>query len=171
MTGLAMNVQVRADEALRYLAERREAASGTSRLMDVIGEIVVSSVRRNFELGQSPEGTPWEESSRAKAEGGKTLIDTAILMNSIGYQTTGNSVEVGTPVAYAAIHHFGGKTPPRTIRPRNARALFWPGARHPVAKVDHPGSDIPARPFLGIRAEDWLEIADAVRKHFMGEPA
>ncbi len=42
-------------------------------------------------------------------------------------------------VTYAlAVHDGSGR---RTIRPRNARALFWPGARHPVASVD-----MPARP-------------------------
>lgn len=30
------------------------------------------------------------------------------------------------------------------IRPRNKKALFWPGARHPVARVQHPGS----RPYV-----------------------
>lgn len=37
-------------------------------------------------------------------------------------------------------------TAPHIIRPRNARALFWPGARHPVLEVHHPGT----------RAYNWL---------------
>nr|WP_221374400.1 hypothetical protein [Actinoplanes polyasparticus] len=35
---------------------------------------------------------------------------------------------------------------PHIIRPKNAQALFWPGARRPVAKVNHPGT--PAYHFL-----------------------
>lgn len=30
-------------------------------------------------------------------------------------------------------------TRPHTIRPRRKRALFWPGAAHPVRVVRHPG--------------------------------
>ncbi|MGY0062843.1 HK97 gp10 family phage protein [Streptomyces sp. LZ34] len=35
---------------------------------------------------------------------------------------------------------------PHIITPKNAKALYWPGADHPVAKVNHPGT--PAQPFL-----------------------
>jgi hypothetical protein len=31
-------------------------------------------------------------------------------------------------------------TMPHVIRPRTARALYWPGARHPVTSVFHPGT-------------------------------
>lgn len=29
---------------------------------------------------------------------------------------------------------------PREIRPKTKKALYWPGAKHPVKKVRHPGS-------------------------------
>ena len=32
------------------------------------------------------------------------------------------------------------------IRPKNKKALYWKGAKHPVKKVNHPGSK--AKPFL-----------------------
>jgi phage gpG-like protein len=50
-------------------------------------------------------------------------------------------------VIYAGIHEFGGQTRPRTIYPRKGRALsFFIGGRAvTVAKVNHPGSKIPAR--------------------------
>ena len=45
---------------------------------------------------------------------------------------------VFTNVLYAlAVHEGSG---PRVIEPRNAAALYWPGARHPVARVNHPGT-------------------------------
>ena len=40
------------------------------------------------------------------------------------------------PYAYGV--HEGTK--PHIIRPVHAKALFWPGASHPVAQVNHPGS-------------------------------
>lgn len=44
---------------------------------------------------------------------------------------------VGTNLSYARMVHDG--TRPHQIVARNARALFWPGAAHPVRSVNHPG--------------------------------
>lgn len=54
-------------------------------------------------------------------------------------------------IAYAAIHEFGGTTRPHRIEPRNARVLaFNMGGKPAFARfVNHPGSKIPARPYLG----------------------
>lgn len=38
------------------------------------------------------------------------------------------------------------------IEPRNKQALFWPGAAHPVHRVNHPGT----------AANDWLERAGKI---------
>ncbi len=32
-------------------------------------------------------------------------------------------------------------TPAHVITPRNKKALYWPGADHPVARVNHPGTE------------------------------
>jgi hypothetical protein len=37
-------------------------------------------------------------------------------------------------------------TAPHVILPKNKKALYWPGARHPVARVNHPGT--PPFPYL-----------------------
>lgn len=42
-----------------------------------------------------------------------------------------------TPYAYFV--HEGTK--PHTIRPRKKNALYWPGAKHPVKLVRHPGTN------------------------------
>lgn len=31
-------------------------------------------------------------------------------------------------------------TRPHEIRPRNKQALYWPGAPHPMARINHPGT-------------------------------
>jgi len=41
-------------------------------------------------------------------------------------------------VNYAIILEEGSK--PHVIRPRNKKALYWPGASHAVTKVQHPGT-------------------------------
>lgn len=60
-------------------------------------------------------------------------------------------------IPYAAIHEFGGRTRPHIIRPRLANALRFPnmsfvgGGGSPwifARVVNHPGSNIPARPYM-----------------------
>lgn len=48
------------------------------------------------------------------------------------------AVQVTNTAPYAAIIEHGSR--PHIIEPRDAKALFWPGARHPVARVNHPGT-------------------------------
>jgi hypothetical protein len=36
--------------------------------------------------------------------------------------------------------HLEKGSGPREIRSKNKKALYWPGARHPVKKVKHPGT-------------------------------
>jgi len=45
---------------------------------------------------------------------------------------------IGTNLKYARAVHEG--LPPRVITPVHKAALFWPGAAHPVKKVNHPGT-------------------------------
>lgn len=59
-------------------------------------------------------------------------------------EAAGTRGVVGTNLSYARPVHEGSR--PHTIRPRNARALFWKGARHPVRVVRHPGTK--PNPFL-----------------------
>ena len=51
---------------------------------------------------------------------------------------------IGTNVVYAAAIEYG--LDEFDIFPKNKKALYWPGAAHPVAKVHHPG--IKAQPYL-----------------------
>ena len=53
-------------------------------------------------------------------------------------------------VKYAAIHEFGGKTPPHDIYPTKGEALhFFAGGKEIFAKVvHHPGSVMPERSFM-----------------------
>ncbi|MFF8447876.1 HK97-gp10 family putative phage morphogenesis protein [Streptomyces leeuwenhoekii] len=75
-------------------------------------------------------------------------VDTGRLRSSIvsRAETSGRSVGyvVGTNVNYAAAVEYG--TSPHVIKPTTKKALYWPGAAHPVAQVNHPGTR--AQPFL-----------------------
>ena len=72
---------------------------------------------------------------------------------------------VGTDVAYAAIHEYGGVTPPHEIVAKHGKALAFLMAGRPVfaKKVEHPGSKIPERSFLRSALEEMgPEIRAAV---------
>lgn len=118
--------------ATQNLHSRRKA------LLAEIGEALVSGTMQRFEDGVGPDGEPWEPSQRALATGGKTLVDTAQLRNSISAMATTDAVYVGSKVVYARIHQMGGKT----------------GRGHAVT--------MPARPYLGVSKEDRQEIRDIV---------
>lgn len=106
---------------------------------------------------------------------------------STSVASDGTSASIGTNVEYAAIHEFGGRTPPHEIRPRSAKALRFvtPGFIGPMqltkkgtlsrrassgvtfAKVvRHPGSVMPARPYLRPALQD--SIPD-IEKSFQNE--
>lgn len=163
-----MQITVKAhDEAvqqmLRQLSERMR---NLKPVMTDIGEIVRTSIERNFAASGRPG--KWAPSRRVKQKGGQTLSLSGRLRRSFAVKAGSDRVAVGTNVVYAAIHQFGGRTPARTISPVNKKALFWPGARHPVKSVKHPGSVIPARPFLMVQEEDWTSIRAAINRYLRG---
>jgi phage virion morphogenesis protein len=160
---ISIDVKVE-DQPLRdALAQLRRRLDDLTPAMSVIGRIVRASVVRNFEAGGRPR---WPVSVRARREGGMTLINSARLMRSVTAQASRDSVAVGTNVAYAAIHQFGGRTGPRVIEPKKKKALRTPYGI--FRRVRHPGSKIPARPFLAVQTEDWTEIAAAVNDYLTG---
>jgi len=161
-----MQIHVNDTEVNKALADLTARMRNLQPVMKEIGEIVRTSVERNFAAGGRSK---WDESARVKREGGQTLSLTGRLRRSFArpdaVQAGKDRVAIGTNVVYAAIHQLGGKTGPHTITAKKAKALFWPGARHPVKSVNHPGSVIPPRPFLMVQNEDWTEIKNVINRY------
>lgn len=134
--------------------------------MAAIGEGLRESTVRRFETSTGPDGKRWKTSIRAKETGGKTLIQTARLRNSIHTEYDESGVAVGTNDIRAATHQFGDSG--RVIRPRKKRLLRFriKGQWVSVKKVS---VDIPARPFLGISEEDDEEIRTILDGMMKGE--
>jgi hypothetical protein len=91
---------------------------------------------------------------------GLTITGTAMLLEALKAEAprkTGRlrdsilaRTEAGERRFYAlpSARYVVGGTRPHLILPRTKRALFWPGAGHPVRQVRHPGTapnDFPAR--------------------------
>lgn len=72
-------------------------------------------------------------------------VDTGLMRSRIYHEVNDLTLRVGVRnVEYWMTVEFGSG--PHVITPRNKKALYWPGARHPVARVNHPGT--PVQPFL-----------------------
>ena len=119
--------------------------------MEIMGALEETARR---EIGIAVQGLPFKFEAEAK----RSFTD---VLNVISGQLRGaitaisrrldeNSWEIGLrdDKIYARIQHEGGRIPAHVIVPRIKKALFWPGARHPVRRVNHPGSFIPATKFL-----------------------
>lgn len=63
---------------------------------------------------------------------------TGFLVQSFRAEMTPATLRWFPTASYAPYVEFG--TQPHTITAKNAKALYWPGAAHPVKSVRHPGS-------------------------------
>lgn len=121
-------------------------------LMEIFGVYLESSTIERFDTETAPDGSAWQQSIRAKEEGGQTLTDSSQLRSSIHAEAANGSVRWGSNKIYARMMNDGG-----TIRAKGGGKLKFqlPGGLgfRSVEEVT-----IPARPFLGINAEDEAEL-------------
>ena len=130
-----------------------QATEQRAPLMQNIAGIMEGAVEENF----AQEGRPkWQGLKPPGRAGGKILQQSGQLAASITPYSDNDSAVVGSNKKYAAIHQFGGKTRAHVIKPRNKKALAFGG--RVVKQVNHPGSVIPARPFLALTQGDEGEI-------------
>lgn len=132
--------------------ERLSAALGNMLpVMQDLGEYFVDSTTQRFPTGRAPDGSVWAPKSPVTiaAQGGRRTnrLDTrplfgpsGALSSTIAYEAFPDRVEWGSPMVYAAMQHFGGS--------KSAFPHLW--------------GDIPARPFLGVSAEDEVQILDII---------
>ena len=131
------------------LAKLDKAVFNTKPFFEEVGEILKTSIVRNFEVGgrYSVVGDwhggnlKWQET--VAKTGRKILVKESLLLGSINWQAGLDSVEVGSNVAYSAIHNFGGKA----------------GINKSV--------DIPGRPFLVVQDEDLEQIVEVAEEFIL----
>ncbi|MDR2551444.1 MAG: phage virion morphogenesis protein [Desulfobulbus sp.] len=160
-------------EVMAALERLRAHTDRMAPVFKVIGESLLRSTRQRFRDQMDPEGRPWQAlkpstvaAKAARGHSGNILRARGHLADTIHYQADNNGMRLGTNRIYGAIHQLGGKTSPHVIRPRTKKALAWPGARHPARSVNHPGSDIPAREYLGFSRQDRDRILEIVTDHW-----
>jgi phage virion morphogenesis protein len=139
----------RLKESLRSL---QYAAVDLSGAMRKIAQTLHTLTEDNF----AAEGRPsWNPSQRAQDESGVTLQDTGRLAASVTTHHSASHAMIGSNVAYAAIHQFGG-----TIK-RGATSR-----RREAYEIT-----MPARPYLPITADGALQpeahdaVLDTILRH------
>lgn len=177
MAGTHLTIAVDDAQALAMLA--RIGEPGTDDLMPRLGEYLQASTQKRFKTQTAPDGTAWAPlqpryARRKKYAKDKILTLRGYLRGGIHYQVTGSAeVEVGSNTKYAAIHQLGGEIdrPERqaAVRYRTVagRTLFA-GRKHKRGVTERQVTipvhfvKIPARPFLGISADDDKEIRSII---------
>lgn len=130
------------------LQRRARALKDRRPLLRTMGEYTVQHTKRAFnEPALRP--SPWPALYSGKPS---RLRKNNVLHRSPRLISVDNGKAlVGSDRPYAAIHQLGGQTRAHVIRAKNGKALAWPGIKHPVKQVNHPGSKIPARPYFPFR--------------------
>lgn len=177
MTGVSFRIDGM-EQALNKLAALTRATGDATPAMDEIGRTVVDHTVGRFERGISPDGDPWEQSQRAKRVGGQTLVEQGHLRDSNTHRPAAAKVEVGNPLVYARIHQFGGAIGREGGTRVNAhgeggRFRSRKSARRQRRDFVHVSFatygaytiEMPARPFLGLDADDREDIPGIVNRH------
>jgi len=154
MAGATFEITIN-DSGARDLFKRlARRVSNMTPVFAEIGEIITESVQRNFEEKVSPEGEKWAPLAAAtkarKRHPGEILVELGTLFSSIHPEAHRDHVSIGTNIIYAAVHQFGI-------------------GRYAHLKTRRVMPAIPARPYLGIRDDDWPEILDAIEHWIMQE--
>lgn len=161
---MAGGVILEGDASKLILKLERMARADLGSLNAALAEAARSSTLERFAESRGPDGQKWPLSVRAGGEGGgKTLIQSGALRNSIRSESDATGFAVGTNVRYASTHQFGAKG--RIIRAKTKKGLVFRYGGKWIRKKQVT-VNIPARPFLGFSQEDLREIQDTAEAFF-----
>lgn len=124
-----------------------------AQLLEGLARMVQEQTRHRIRSQKTaPDGARW----KPNREGTSTLYRSGALARSIDYAVTGDSAIIGSGLIYAGVHQNGA-----TITPKKAKRLvFRLGNRTVFAR----SVTIPARPFLGVSAENGRDLLDATAR-------
>lgn len=141
---MADQISIEFDDAelQRVFGRLTKRVADLSPLMADVGELLLESTKQRFVDGKAPDGTPWlplkDGSGRAP------LVLTGTMRDQIFAASGADFAEISATAKQARWHQFG-------VDPFQVEALNF-------GFVDHPG--IPARPFMGVSADDERAIID-----------
>ena len=154
MAGVSLSVEFRDRELRAALAQMPGRAR---QALAPIGGALIKNTRDRMRGERGPDGHAWAKLLPAYAaikRGPGILRAGQQLFGSFRSEVGADEVRMGTNRIYARIHQFGG-----TIVPKKGRFLRF---RLAGGIVNASKVKIPARPYLGIDAQDEQEIGDAL---------
>jgi phage virion morphogenesis protein len=157
-------IELKSDATEAALARLQAALDDPFPLMQDLGELLTRSTKKRFAEGVSPDGVRWAPKSQTTLERSgirtsnrvdiRPLFGPSGALNStISPEPSRTEVLIGSALIYAAVQHFGA-----------ARGAF--GRMSNGSPI--PWGNIPARPFLGVSAEDEVDIAATVEDYLTG---
>jgi phage virion morphogenesis protein len=154
MSALTVHVQLQGIDTIEAALARLNPFQA-EHLLEGLARLIRESVReRLLAGGPAPDGSAWAPNLENRRP---VLHRSGALARSIDYTVQGMQAIVGSGLIYAAIHQFGG-----TIVPKSAdRLAFRIGNRQVFARK----VTMPARPYIGISADDRAELVQAAVAH------
>lgn len=149
-------VELDMEKLKKRLQKIRENLANPSPTMQKVSILMYKDILNHFEKEQSPDGSRWKKSERAKKQSGKTLQDNGMLKKSVEPSNTKYTaiVKAGDAmVPYARIHNLGGTF---KTKGRGKKAYTV---------------TMPKRNFLWISAKVRDQIRDMVGKFVIADPA
>ena len=104
-----VNIRLEGDTRAALNKIRGLAEMDRKSLNAALGQGVRTSTLERFRTRKGPDGRRWPSSKRALAEGGRTLVDSGQLRNSIQVRSDATGFAVGTNVKHASTHQYGVK--------------------------------------------------------------
>ena len=171
----------------RVLRQLCEAVNDMTPAMKAIAGQLETSTRNRFFTKQAPDGSTWARLStatqRRRLKKGRRRNDKLVfsgrLARSITSDYDSRGAVVGTDVPYARTHQEGAargefgsfSIVARTVRGRRRQirrgAAVLAGTASRTQGRPIPWGDIPARPFLGLSADDREDIVEIIRRHLL----
>jgi phage virion morphogenesis protein len=154
MAGAFIGLDVFDRPVLEALQKLARSGSDLRPAFEHIGEHLKVSHMDRWAKAESPDGQKWAPLSATtialkKKNADKILVLNGHLRDTLRYQSSSHSLEFGTNRIYGAVQQFGAKA--GAFGAYRGRAIPW--------------GDIPARPYLGVSAEDETEILAILADH------
>ena len=148
-----ITVEFKAEQLMAALTRADAQFDDMLPLYRQIGEILLTSTKERFAKGEAPDGTKWKPKSPAtlakygarksnNVDSRPLYGPTKLLSQQITSDAASDQVEIGSNRVYAAMMQYGG-----------TKAAF-----------PHLWGDIPARPFLGISAQDETNLVGEIEE-------
>lgn len=165
-----LEIKIEDEKLVKPLQRLIQNIQNASPIMQMLAGDMLDAVEENFAREGRPKWLGLKPGTIASRQAsgnwpGKILQRSGQLAAANTAFHTQDTAGVSNNKKYAAIQHFGGQTAPHVIRPRNKKALAFGG--RVVAKVNHPGSKIPARPFMMVTDADQESMIKHVSDYLL----